>query len=252
MTCGRARRLLWPDAGPRAATPDVVAARAHVAGCDACREFLRDMAAMRDALVVSAPVEEAPPELRARVHAAVARARAEATMPGRSRARTVRRLAAGGLLAAAALLSVVQVQHSRDPLSTIARDHARTVAASNTGTANPAAVGRWLTGRVRFAVSVPPLPGAALRGARVYELAGRRGASVEYDVNGVTLTYVVVPSSEPPPELPARFHHSRRAGFGVVSWHDRGLLHVLVGDLSDAELGMLARACVSGIRQTRV
>ncbi|HYD52715.1 MAG TPA: hypothetical protein VEA99_08810, partial [Gemmatimonadaceae bacterium] len=143
------------------------------------------------------------------------------------------------------------VRRDADPLSIIAREHARTAAAADAGAADPVALGGWLAGRVRFAVLVPALPGAALRGARVYERDGWRGAALEYDVGGIPLSYVVVPSDESGDEEPARFHHTRRGGYGVVSWRERGLLHVLVGDFTDEELARLAKACVAQRGQAR-
>src|SRR5688572_23799295 len=76
MTCGRARRLLWPDAGPRAASPDVIDAQEHLAACTSCQAFIADLRAVGDATRESAPREQAPAEVRDRLFAAVARARA--------------------------------------------------------------------------------------------------------------------------------------------------------------------------------
>ena len=241
-TCGRTRRLLWPDAGPRAASPDVVAARRHLAGCAACRRFIEDMTAAREAMADAAPAEVVPAVVRDRVMTAVAHAR---TRPARWwRGRAVRRVIGGAVVAAAALTAVM-ARRDDDPLAVIAREHARRVAAADARTANAAALRQWLAGRVRFSIAVPALPGAALRGARVYERDGWRVAGLEYDVGGVPLSYVMVPSEESPTEEPVRFRHTRRGGYGVVSWHVGGVLHVLVGDFSNAELARLAKACVA-------
>ena len=77
------------------------------------------------------------------------------------------------------------------------------------------------------------------------ERDGWRVAELEYAVGSVPLSYVMVPSEESSSAEPARFRHVRRGDFGVVSWHERGVLHVLVGDFTDAELARLARACVA-------
>ena len=62
---------------------------------------------------------------------------------------------------------------------------------------------------------------------------------------GVPLSYVMVPSDEMSADEPVRFRHTRRGGYGVVSWQVGGVLHVLVGDFSNAELARLAKACVA-------
>ncbi|MFN2431681.1 MAG: hypothetical protein ABR599_02465, partial [Gemmatimonadota bacterium] len=78
MSCGRARRLLWPDGGPRSSSPDVIDAQHHLAACQACQRFVREMHAIADLLHDAAPREEAPAEVRGRLFTALARARASA------------------------------------------------------------------------------------------------------------------------------------------------------------------------------
>jgi anti-sigma factor RsiW len=249
MTCGRARRLLWPDAGPRAASPDVIDAQEHLAACTSCQAFIADMRAVGDATRESAPREQAPAEVRARLFAALAHARA-GMQPRR------RRHARNWLLVATAVVLITLggtfladglTRHpSDDAIAALAEDHARAVGEAHIASTDPAEVETWVAAQVHFAMQVPVLPGATLRGARVSVFDGRRGAVVEYDVDGTRLSYFVVPNGPVTSDAssPMRFDRTARTGYHVVSWREPGLLHAMVGNLSASQLETFARACV--------
>jgi anti-sigma factor RsiW len=246
--CGRARRLLWPDGGPRSASPEVVDAQEHVAGCAACRGFMREMRAVGEAVRESAPREQAPSEVRERLFAALAHARA-GTEPGRGRyARNWMLLAAAVLfvtVGAPRLFDHLTGEPQSDGFTALAEDHARAVGEVHIASTDPAEVATWVGGQVHFAVQVPGLPGASLRGARMSVFDGRRSAVLEYDVNGIAMSYFVIPNDDAPdPRGPMRFDRTARAGYQVVSWTEPGLLHAMVGNLSSSQLLTLAKACV--------
>ncbi len=257
-TCGRARRLLWPDGGPRASSPDVIEAQEHLADCEACQQFVRAMRAQGQFVRDSAAREQAPAEVRRRLFTAVARARA-GMQP------TPRRLVPiSWLIAAVALLVILggtlAVDHvlrhgTVDPMSALADDHARALGAADIASTDPAAVARWLAGQMHFAMLVPALPNARLLGARLRVMDGRRGAAVQYEVNGVAVTYFVVPNgtdSYQPPNGPGQLQFERlfRTGYHVVAWREPGLLHAMVGNLSESQLATLAEACIKQARGT--
>jgi anti-sigma factor RsiW len=249
ITCGRARRLLWPDGGPRPATSDVIDAQDHVAGCTACQGFITEMRALGEAVRESAPREQAPAEVRDRLFAALAHART-GTQPRR------RRHARNWLLLTAAVLLVVvgatrladrlTRQPPPDAIAALAEDHARAVGEAHIASTDPAEVAKWVAGRVHFAMQVPVLPGASLRGARISVFDGRRSAVLEYDVKGTAMSYFVMPNERRTPDAhsPLRFDQTARAGYQVVTWREPGLLHAMVGNLSPSQLMMLAKACV--------
>lgn len=258
MPCGRVRRLLWPDDGPKATSPGLIDAQEHLAHCEACQEFLRAMRTQAEFVRDSAPREQAPAEVRRRLFTAVARARAGIQASPR------RLVPVSWLIAAVALLAILgatlAVDHvlrhgTVDPMSALAEDHARALGDARIASADPIAVSRWLTGQVHFAMFVPVLPNARLLGARLRVLDGRRGAAVQYDVNGVALTYFVVPNGnggyQPPSGIgQQQFERLTRAGYHVVAWREPGLLHAMVGSLSDSQLATLAEACIKQARGT--
>jgi anti-sigma factor RsiW len=257
MTCGRARRLLWPDGGPRPASPDVIDAQEHFAACAACQGFIAEMRAVGDAVRESASREQAPAEVRDRLFAALAHARA-GTPPGR------RRHAGQWLLLAAAVLLVMvgttllagrlTRQPPADAIAALAEDHARAVGEAHLASTDPSKVKEWLARHVHFGMQVPVLPGASLRGARISAFDGRPSAVLEYDVNGTAMSYFVIPNEPRSSDArrAMRFDQTARAGYQVVSWREPGLLHAMVGNLSPSQLVALAKACVEQVERAVV
>ena len=75
---------------------------------------------------------------------------------------------------------------------------------------------------------------------------GRRSAVIEYQVQGATVSYFVIPqaSGGTNPAGPIRLEMTSRAGYRLVAWQEPGLLHAMVGDLSPTQLTQLAQACI--------
>jgi anti-sigma factor RsiW len=227
----------------------VIEAQAHLAGCESCQHFMRDMRALGEAVHDAAPRERAPAEVRSRLFTAIARARAgmqplsfRRVRPSWVAAAAVLVAIAGGAITAERLLRVAP----NDPLSALVADHAGTVVGAHIVSSDPAEIGQWLARQVHFAMHVPVLPGARLRGARICIMDGRRGAVVEYEVDQMPVSYFVVPN-----ELThandadvSGFDRAVRAGYRIVSWQEPGLLHAMVGDLPESRLASLAEACV--------
>jgi len=253
-TCGRVRRLLWPDGGPRVTSPELIDAQEHLAQCAACQRFVQEMRAQGNRLRGAPLRVAAPADVRRRLFSAVAQARAGMQPPPR------RLVPLSWLVAVVALLALlggtlaldhVMRHGSIDPIAALAEDHARTLGDAQITSSDSAEVRRWLAGQVHFAMIVPALPNGRLLGARLRVTDGRRGAAVRYEVNGVAVTYFVVPRGsdalEPAPAVPP-FERFTRAGYHVVAWREPGLLHAMVGSLSDSQLAALAEACIKQAR----
>lgn len=131
MSCGQARRLLWPGAGPRAMTSETVAAREHASGCEACQAFLQDMKEIGERVSHGAPRPSAPVEVRDRLFKAIARARiASDASAGATRSR--RTLLAGVRAVLVLALGLVGyltakggLSRSHDALDSIVEDRLR-------------------------------------------------------------------------------------------------------------------------------
>ncbi|MEP7327328.1 MAG: hypothetical protein ABI836_15365 [Gemmatimonadota bacterium] len=250
--CGKARRILWPDGSPRVVTTEWLEAERHVEACAYCRRFLEEMVQAAERLRTEIVRPAAPLEVRDRLFKAVAHARI-----GYQR----RSWRSRGLIAALAALTVAVVgtwwvvRSRGEPGQPIAEllvaDHQRAVGADGLRSADPAVTTRWLERQLDFAVQVPTFPNAELLGARVVVLDGRRAAAMQYRIDGRLVSYYVSPVLHVPgsagmrPPSPARW-----AGYQVVSWQEPGLLHALVGTLSDARLEELARICIAQMGMT--
>jgi anti-sigma factor RsiW len=248
MSCGRARRLLWPDAGPREATADIVAAREHASQCDACGAFLQDMQRIAERIGRTAPRPTAPAEVRDRLFKAIARARTASGAPARAAwlRRTAIAGAVGFLVVALGLLGYLTVRGglpgSHDALGSIVEDRLRTQKGAGLVSSDSLQVAGWLAERLPFAVQVPLFPEARLTGARLLVDEQKSGAVVEYMAQGRLLTYYVLPGGGV--GLPRQVQVSSRDGYRVASWHDAGLTHALVATLPGPRLIEYARYCI--------
>ncbi len=256
MTCGQARRLLWPDAGPREATAEVVAAREHLSRCELCRRFLEDMRRLSERIGNAAPRPEAPVGMRDRLFKAIARARVAGA--ARRATRGHRRWAAGvvaTLLVGGAWLGLRLTRErptwSGDALGAIAEDHLRSQQSGGLRSSDSLEVARWLADRLPFSVDVPIFPEARLEGARLLLVNRQAGAAVDYTIAGRSLAYYVfaIPDTDRAAES-REVRLAARAGYRMAAWDDVGLTHVLVAGLPEAKLIELARYCMQQMMAT--
>jgi anti-sigma factor RsiW len=249
MTCGRARRLLWPDTGPREATPEVVEARAHVSRCELCRDFFKDMGRIGERIRTAAPRPHAPVEVRDRLFKAIARARTghSGLSAGPSRWRVGMGLVATVVLGGAWLGYVVThrpLTPASDPLSALVEDQLRSQASQRIVASDSLTVAQWLGDRVPFAVTVPLFPEARLTGARTLLVNRQLGAAVDYVISGKSLSYYVLPGRSGNSVRSQEIRLTSRSGYHLATWEDAGLTYALVAVLPEPELLALARYCI--------
>jgi len=212
MGCAEAVAALGAWCDGELAGDAAAALGAHVAGCAACRAEQAALVALRDEIRAQAPRHVAPPALRARVEAELARAfdgaradavaawpararsASDAALPGvRLRTRERRRWFAAGVLAGAlvavvvgALTGVVARRWGGDDVALAAVEshvaatlgnHTITVASSDRHQIKP-----WLSAHLDYAAPVPELADSpfVLAGARVDRLGGRPVATLVY------------------------------------------------------------------------
>ncbi len=249
MTCGRARRLLWPDTGPREATADIAAAREHLSGCPLCQRFLDDMRRLSERIREALPRPEAPLMVRDRLFKAIAGARTDYPVRGSTR-RHWRwavglsvALVAGGTWVGLHLVPE-RASPSRDTLGAIAEDHLRSLRNTGLSSSDSLEVARWLADRLPFAVDVPIFPGARLEGARLLLVNRQSGAVVDYTIAGRSLSYYVLPATDDATAGTGEIRLASRAGYGIASWDGAGLTHALVAGLPGPKLIELAHYCI--------
>ncbi len=249
LACGRARRLLWPDTGPREATAEIVAAREHVSRCPACQRFLDDMRRLSERIREAMPRPEAPVEVRDRLFKVIARARTDGARGTGPRHRLWAAGLAAVLLVGGAWLGLSITPErgtpSRDPLGAIAEDHLRTQRHTGLASSDSLETARWLADRLPFAVEIPIFPEAQLKGARLVFVNRQSGAVVDYVIAGRSLSYYLLPAIEGETGTTAReIRLASRAGYRVAAWEDAGFTHALVAGLPGQKLVELAHYCI--------
>ena len=251
MSCGSARRILWPDGGPRAISPEIVDAQQHFAECAGCRQFASDMRVVSDGLSAAAPRVDAPLDVRNRLFKAIARLRSDRAGVGTRPAVFAGLMAVVATVFLAVAISLF-VSHESSPASSmvamLTEDHARSLHDTRIDSESPEEVTRWLADQLHFSVAVPVLPSARLHGARLCVADGRLGAVVEYKSGADLVSYFVIPDgSGSGVEGSTHFSYASRDGYHVVSWRERGYLHAMVGSIPERRLADLAHACINAM-----
>ena len=202
----------------------------HVRECAACANALVDELQLRRAIANAGRRYTAPDVLRARVLREVR----AAEQPRRVR-RRVWLPAAAALAATIALVFAVLSYARRAPDARELVDlHVMTLASSNPVdviSTDRHTVKPWFEGRIPFAFDIPELSATPYRliGGRVVYWQQRPGAMLQIARGGHRVSLFV-------------FQDARlREGSGdetirTRTWHAHGLVYVLVGDLSDADL----------------
>jgi anti-sigma factor RsiW len=139
----------------------------------------------------------------------------------------------------------------RQQVAAVAEDHVRSAHEESITSADAAAVEQWLSVRVPFAVHMPMIPDAVLKGARLCYLDGHRGAVLRYQVEGDEVSFYVMPiGSNAPPPAPEQFLRGVERGYQIVAWQHAALIHALVGNVPEVRLLQMARYCVDRLGAT--
>jgi anti-sigma factor (TIGR02949 family) len=253
MDCPEAREHL-ADLNRGQLGADVTGAvRAHVAQCAACRAALEADAEIRSLIRARAPRHTAPPALRARIEALVARPR-RAGWAGWWAWLRLHPWPAGALAGAVCVLLVVWAWWVRLPEDPVARMTAQAVAEHveyvkemmSRPAADPGPLFRELRSQVDFPFE--PVfqgdPQVQLVAGVVGELSGRRAATFIYrDAAGRYTTLflmpgagVVVPEGDRMLIETFRPHYRAASGRSLILWKHRDLAWLLVSDLDKNEV----------------
>ena len=195
-----------------------------------------------------AEAQRAPQHLRARVYADIA------AEQGRARHRWIRwdliAAATGGALVSATVAVVIMIASGNPAQNQEASawvDAAHQVTGDATlETDQPAFLRSWFESQVDHTVDVPNIPDAELKGGRLAYVGGIRGAAVEYQMHGMSLTYLMVPEGNVMDLLASQgdsvLSWSSR-GYQVVMWKQGGGTRALVAPMPKDELSQIAEHC---------
>jgi anti-sigma factor RsiW len=218
----------------------------HLDGCPSCQGFVRDGERLRAELHVLAESEQAPRELHEQVKAVVG-----GGMLAKDRRRRRAAVAAAVVLVALAGygLKRYHTERSLNP-NRLARafilDHLNYLPGREEIVSNSAHdVERWFQGKVDFPVRVPQLPAAALKDARVCDIAGRKAALLHYRRKSDDSLVSLFVTTEP-----EEFERARKSmetsisyqGLNSTLWCHRGLVYSVVAALDDTSLQQIARS----------
>ncbi len=250
MRCEDVRLALWPEPGPRPATPEFAEAFAHVEGCAACREFFATQQVLSRRLRRLSSAQ-APHALRQRVERAIAQEAAQARGPRRKSAW----VAGGGVLVAAAAALVLMLNSPEIP-DRVARplvEHAsrpvleeplQTTDAFTT-TSDRRALYQWFAARVDYSVDIPQIDDATLLGGRVVDLGGQRVAAISYMYRDHPVTYYALSSGE---IMGSQVDWDKIVaqsadGYELALWQEGGLARAVVATLPRDDVMRFAEEC---------
>jgi anti-sigma factor RsiW len=219
----------------------------HVARCAICRAEQDRLLSMRTAIRATLEYHRAPPDLAARIGAALPREAPPESVPARSWRQPLGFSLAGALtgvaLTGVALtLALTHPSPSRDTLvdeavaghvRSMLADHLTDIATSDRHTVKP-----WLSARLDFSPVTRDFAteGYPLVGGRLDYIAGRHAAALVYrrDKHVINLFVTVSDQPDAAPTL------TQKDGFNVVSWRAGGLRYVAVSDVEPAQLQAFA------------
>jgi anti-sigma factor (TIGR02949 family) len=258
IDCSEVVRSLDAYLDGELAEPEQAELEAHLAACPTCRTRVEAegrvrtalRARLRRALGSGSIAGHAPPELRERIHLALARGRRPTWR------RVLAPLPLAALAACAAGVLLVLVTHGgTDPLVEEAvQKHARDLPLEVTAASiGPESIAHWFAGKLDFNPAPPQFRGAEVRlvGARLSHIQDRPAAYVRYDLPRGHLGLFILddPHRRFYDELGRLVHAGpdslrviNARGFNVAVWRRNELVYSLVSDLDEQDLAKLVQA----------
>jgi len=250
MNCSEARHALWPPERPRLAEAEVLEARRHVQGCEACESYFEQDRILLDAYD-RASQERAPQMLRERVFDALARERSRGLVMESPR-RVSRRWAVAAVASVVGLfaggLAVALLNGPDGGLNDgglFAEDYLRRAVSQERLVSSDAdEIGRFLTRELGRPIRPLQIDGLRCTSAEICLIEGRRGAMIKYVQDGREISHYLIPQEGTPgrdPELSSTFGRRGNGGPALVTWATPEIEQALVGEVPAARLMELAR-----------
>jgi len=250
MNCSHTRQILYPQPDRAETAIESVAARAHLRQCAECRDYFRQEAVWSCALREKLGREVAPARLRDGVFAEIQKHRAALPLRHFRAKRLLYAASVLLLLAAALVVPSLYRLPSEQFFQEVCADHAKYLGAeSQLRSSDPAQVESWFHDKAAFGVAAPHYQDATLLGSRLCLLKRHKAALIFYrkgghpislfqmDSDGINLSALSRSVIDSVP-----IWHKSINGFSLVAMKRRGVLWVLVSDLSESDLLPLAFA----------
>jgi anti-sigma factor RsiW len=229
---------------------------AHLARCAACRAVVETQgrlraalrASLREAMAPPAAAGRAPPALRARIEASLARERRPLWR------RMFAPLPLGALAACAAGALLVLATHGPDDalvVEAVRSHHRRLPLEVMAASVGEASIPAWFAGKLDFHPSPPPFRGAGVHvlGARLSNLRELPAAYIRYELpRGQAGLFIVDdprrtfdPGGRAVQVGPQVLRMVNARGYNVAVWRENEIVYSLVSDLDEAALFELVR-----------
>lgn len=267
----RARLILYLDDELQGSERRVL--EAHLEQCASCRATFTNERQFVQAIRQSAPLHQAPTQLRARVEQLIGDSPISMSAPVRLRRRIQQvlsptpagysrhlRLSAAAVVVVAVIAGAVFVYYPNPAPSPVngpsefalmaAETHLRRTRGQlplEITSAAPGQISNWFADKVSFSVKLPNYQEASgqeklyrLEGARLVGYKNDYAAYVAYQMKTRPISLVITSERIARPmggeQIAAKgltFHYNSIEGLKVITWSDRGLTYALVSDLEE-------------------
>lgn len=113
-------------------------------------------------------------------------------------------------------------------------------------TDQPASLQSWFVSQAGYQVDIPDIPNAILLGGRLAAVEGVTAVAVDYRLDGVALTYLLVPDLDMISSILQRRENMAMAaapGYQIVMWNQAGGTRALVAPIPENQLFQIAEHC---------
>ena len=113
-------------------------------------------------------------------------------------------------------------------------------------TNRPASLQSWFVSEAGYSVDIPNIPDAILLGGRLARVEGIVAAAVDYQLDGVDLTYLMVPDRDMISAILERqddMAMSSAPGYQIIMWNQGGGTRALVAPIPQDQLFQIAEHC---------
>lgn len=251
MECGEARKIIYLTSGVESVTSELVEAKRHIKHCAKCSEFFRGEETLKNLIKERAPREKAPPSLREKVLAEIAKRHGQKlsdrfhnVFRSIRTARIIPLTLIGVFLILLAILVFYSVSLNQEHQSLaylLAEDHITNIPeTAQILSSEPRSVEDWFRGKVDFMLKVPELRGATLRGGRLCRIKNSRIALLFYEKDKKTISLFAMDDSLADigkVEIQGKnLYHQSEKGCNLIFWREKGIVYALVSDIRREEL----------------
>lgn len=254
MDCGEARKAIYLSSGIRIITTEVIQAQKHIKRCAECSEFFQSEENIQNLIMKRAPKVKAPHSLREKILADMAESSSSNRFYNLLPFGRIGLSNSLGLLGIFVILVVSTFTYyllfnrdSHSLASQLAKDHLRNIPEQvQILSSEPRKIEDWFRGKVDFAVLVPELRGARLKGGRLCHIENSRVALLFYEKDGIPISLFVMDDStaslSPKGRLEIydkKLHKQSERGCNLIFWRNGGITYALVSDIDREELSQL-------------